>query len=278
MRKKVILFLLTGTCLFASPAMSVEANSLDDIVSEDDSYIEENEDDHTEESSSSSSSDDYTEGYMNDIRKATSIGAASPGASKVNKGISKITSLIVQVLSYFITACLAVRVVIDLCYICIPFTRTILANGYMGQPQQGGMGGMQGGMGGMGGMGSPMGGMGMGGMGMNRMGMGGMGMRGGMGMGGMGMGGMGMGGMQGGMQGANPAMGKIQWVSQPALNAAASEQTGMNALKLYAKDMTVVLVLTPIFLTLAVTGVLTKLGFLLGEVVANAVGNVGNML
>jgi keratin, type II cytoskeletal I (fragment) len=131
-------------------------------------------------------------------------------------------------------------------------------------PQQSGMGmGMNSGMGGMG-MGI---GMGMhGGYGMNRMGIGGMGMQG------------------GSVPGANPAMGRVQCVSTAALNAAAAEQIvgpdgkAISPLKMYAKDMIVVLVITPVLLTLAITGVLTDLGFLIGKLIADTVSGIGGMI
>lgn len=215
-----------------------------------------------------------TDEYLESIKQATDLSGPSAGAERVNSGITKVASFIVQILAYFLTAFLVVRVVLDLTYICIPFTRSILANGYGGNPQAGGgMGMQQPGMGGMG-MGAGMGGMGMGGMG-------GYGMRGGYGMNRMGMGGMG--GMQGSAPGANPAMGRIQWVSTAALNAVSAEsvvgQDGkpVSPLGTYAKDMVVVLVITPILLTLAITGVLTDLGFLLGELITNAVSGIGTM-
>ena len=114
---------------------------------------------------------------------------------------------------------------------------------------------------------------------------GGYGMRGGMGMGGMnGMGAMGGMGMQGSAPGASAAMGRVQWVSTTALNAAAAEQVvgpdgkPMSPLKTYAKDMVVVLVITPILLTLAITGVLTDLGFLIGKLLTDAIANIGQMI
>ena len=230
------------------------------------------------------SATESTDAYLDNMRKATDLSEPSPGAEKINQGITKVTSFIVQVLSYAVTALLVIRVLLDLCYICLPFTRSILSNGYGGNPEAGagGMGMQQPGMGGMG-----MGGMGIGGMGMG--GMGGMGMRSGYGMNrGMGMGGMGgIGGM--GMQGqsqmgATPAMGRVQWISSAALNAAAAENVlgpdgkSVNPLKKYVGDMVVVLVVTPILLVLAVSGALTSLGFLLGDLLAKAVSNIGNML
>jgi hypothetical protein len=125
----------------------------------------------------------------------------------------------------------------------------------------GGMNGMSGGMGG--GFGGGMGGFG-----------------GGMNRGGMGMGMSGMGGM-GGQQQQGAGL-KIQWVSNAALNAVASESTPgpngpQNAFKIYAKDMIIVLVITPIFLVLAVTGALTNLGFVLGDALVDFIAGFGNL-
>lgn len=222
-------------------------------------------------SSKSQSQDDYNKSYIDSLQSATNLEAESANVTKVNSYIQKIASVLVQVISYFIIAFLVVRILLDICYIVLPFTRKFLANGYQGQPSQG-----QPGMGGMG----MNGGMGMGGMGMG--GMGGYGSRyghmGGMGM--SGMGGMGgMGGMQG--QGMAPA-GRVQLVSEAALNAAAPGNMGedgrpVSALKVYAKDMMTTLILTPILLVLAISGVISKLGFLIGYVIAKAVSSLGNM-
>jgi hypothetical protein len=86
---------------------------------------------------------DAANAFMDEVKQATDLSEVSPGATKVNEGIKKIASFIVQILSYFVTAFLVVRVVVDLCYICIPFTRSFLANGYGGNAQAGagGMGG-----------------------------------------------------------------------------------------------------------------------------------------
>lgn len=217
---------------------------------------------------------------VDSIKGATQLDGQNPSATKINQGISKVASIIIQVLAYAITVLLVFRVIFDLAYIAIPFARSFLANGYGGNPQAGG-----GGMPGQPGMG-----MGMGGMGMNGMGMGGMGRYGGMGgMGGMGMSGMGMGGMNGMNQtlsqpGATPAFGRVQLVSNAALNAVAAEGVvgpngrSVNAFKTYAKDMLAVLILAPAFLVLAVTGSITQLGIMLGELIASGIGNIGNML
>lgn len=284
---KKILVIMTTVVLTLGIPISAYANSLDDVISGAGQNTQQVEQPVQQqpvvqqpvaqptEQDTLLPRDPETEQFINSIKDANKLSGPTSGATKVNQGIKKVASFIIQIVSYFLTACLALRVVLDLCYVCIPFSRSFLSNGYGGNPQAGGgMGMQQPGMGGMG-MGSMggMGGMGMGGMGM--------GMRGGYGMNRMGMGGM---GGQGSMPGATPAMGRIQWVSNAALNAAAAESVvgpdnrAVNPLKVYVKDMVPLLVVTPILLTLAITGVLTDLGFLLGDLLARAVESIGNMI
>lgn len=295
--KKVLLTVLTSVMLLTLPVTTAYASSLDDVVNGTTQESNETPAGQQNESNAGTtnpsngggtSSGSYTSAdeYIESTKDAADLTSVNvQGADKVNEGIKTIAAFIVRILSYFLTAFLVVRVILDLTYIALPFSRTILSNGYAGNPAAGGsgMGMQQPGMGGMGGMGSPMGGMG----GMGSMGMG-MGMRGGYGMGRMG--GMGMGGMQGGMMGqqgqmgASPAMGRIQWVSSAALNAVAAESmpgpdgTPQSAFKVYTKEMIVVLVITPILLTLAITGVLTNLGFLIGDVIAKGITSIGGMI
>lgn len=296
--KKVLLTVLTSVMLLTLPVTTAYASSLDDVVSgttqesnetpagqqneSSTGTVETPEVSNGTQSGSYTSADEYIESTKN-AADLTTVDVS--GAEKVNEGIKMVAAFIVRILSYFLTAFLVVRVILDLVYIALPFTRSILSNGYAGNAAAGGGGmgmqqpGMMGGMGGMG-MGSPMGGMGMGGMGM--------GMRGGYGMGRMG--GMGMGGMQGGMMGqqgqmgASPAMGRVQWISSAALNAVAAENmpgpdgTPQSAFKVYTKDMMVVLIVTPVLLTLAITGVLTNLGFLIGDIIAKGITSISGMI
>lgn len=287
--KKVLLTVLTSVMLLTLPVATVHASSLDDVVngttqeSNETAAGQSNESNSSVSSSQSSSSYTSADEYIENTKNAADLTSVdTKGADKVNEGIRTVAAFIVRILSYFLTAFLVVRVILDLVYIALPFTRSILSNGYAGNPAAGGSGmGMQ--QPGMGGMGSPMGGMGMGGMGM-----GGMGMRGGYGMNRMGMGGMGGMGMNGmgaqGQMGASPAMGRVQWISSAALNAVAAEQMPgpdgkpQSALKAYAKDMMVVLIITPVLLTLAITGVLTNLGFLIGDIIAKGITSIGGMI
>lgn len=268
------------------PSITVSATTLDDVINEQQENEEQQappqqapEQPNTTQNTGSSTSDVgglYKNGALiDDIQDASTLDGPSEGATKVNQGVKKVATFIIQILAYGVTCLMVVRVVLDLTYITLPFTRSILANGYGGQVMgQQGMG--------QPGMGGGMGGMGMGGMGMG----GGYGMRGGMGMGGMGMNRMGMGGMgmQGGSQpGASPAMGRVQWVSTAALNAVTNEtQSGpdgrpQSPLKMYSKDMIPMLTVTPILLVLAISGVLSDLGFMLGELLTRAISGLGNM-
>lgn len=185
---------------------------------------------------------------VDEIKDATKIDGTSAGATKINRGIKKVASFIIQILSYLLTILLTLRVLCDLIYIVIPFSRGILGGGAQPAGGQPGMGGQAG-------------------MGMN-----------GMGMSGMGMGGMGMNGMAGGM-GGQPGMAGQQGsgftiVSNAAINAIQQP----TPLKFYAKDMTITLIIVPILIILAVTGVLADLGFMLGGLIAKMIGGIGNML
>ncbi len=213
------------------------------------------------------------ESIISALEKASDLSETNEQAVKVGTVMERVAAFIIQVLAYGLTIGLVLRVVIDLIYIGVPFLRSTLANGYMGNPNAAGGPQQQQGMGGLGGMG--IGGYGAGGYG------GGYGSR----YGGMGMGGMGGLSMQNqmGMQTAmnnQPRQGRIQFVSTAALNAVATENMvgpdgeANSAFKTYVKDMVVILVVTPVLITLAVTGVLHQLGFMLGDVIANGIRSI----
>ena len=247
--KKVLIAVLTfglSMSLFGTP---VYASSLDDVVNDTIQDSSETTGSQSEESSFSNQGSSYVSAdeYIENTKNAADLTSVElRGANKVNDGIRTVAAFIVRILSYFLTAFLVVRIVLDLVYIALPFTRSILSNGYAGNAAAGG-----------------------GGMGMQQPG--------------MGMGGMGMGGQQG-QPGASPAMGRNQWVSNAALNAVAYENVQgpdgkpQSAYKFYAKEMGVVLIITPVLLTLAITGTLTNLGFLIGDVLAQGINNLGGMI
>lgn len=222
------------------------------------------------------------QGFVDGLTQAADLTPEIEGTASVTQGAKLVAGFIVQVLAIFITVFLAVRVMLDLCYIALPFTRTFLANGYAGNPQQ--SGNMQS-------AGGPMGGPGMGPMGGPGMGMGyGRGYGGynhGMGMGmGMGMGPMGMNGGMGQAAGnqRNSMLGQIQFVSNAALNAVASESAvgpdgkSVGAFRIYIKDMAIVLIVTPVLIVLAVTGQLTNLGFAVAGVVVDGINKLIGMI
>ena len=244
-----ILILLTSLFVLGNTT-NVQASSLSDVINEN--MIQQQESTGGE---SVSQGNAQNNDIINELQHANQYDDSVQSVDYINSLTSKAASVIVQVLGYFLTAFLAVRVVLDLCYIALPFTRSILANGYSGTAPQSNNGGMQGPMGGMNGMG-----------GMSRMG----GLSGPTGMmGAMGGAPNGMMPSMGGQMGAQQPAGKIQFVSTAALNAVAAEQNGeQHPLRMYAKDMIVILVFTVVLLILAVSGVLTNLGLLIGKAIA----------
>lgn len=204
---------------------------------------------------------------IKDLGESTDLRERLPEVEKAGEGIKRIISIIVQIIAYVITFGLVLRVTLDLMYIGLPFVRGFLANGYTGNPQAatggpttpGGYGGMSSGMG----FGFPrpfgFGGYGGYGMGMHST-------------------------MASSNNTANMQHNRIQWVSNAALNAVAAESTvgpdgkPVSPMKVYMKDMVLVLVLTPVMLVLAISGVLTQLGFVLGELISNALRGFGGSL
>lgn len=69
----------------------------------------------------------------------------------------------------------------------------------------------------------------------------------------------------------------IQFVSNAALNAVAAASivgpngASPNPLKLYFKDMVILMILTPVLIVLAATGVLTQIGFLVADIVVSLI-------
>ncbi len=265
--KKVMSVLVLVAILLSCLTMTAYADpnggtSLDDIVTQ-------NQQNQTTQPSSDAQSN-TGKSIISDLGEASKMDVKSPEVERTASGMKRIVSFIVQLLAYVITFGLTLRVVLDLMYIAVPFLRTILANGHIGNPQAGAgampgqQTGMMGGMG-LGGMGTGSGG-GFGGFGMNR----GPGMMGG--------------GMMQQQQQMPGILGKIQFVSHAALNAVAAETTvgpdgrPVSPMKIYIKDMIVVLTITPILLVLAISGALTELGFLVGELLSKAIGNVGSSL
>lgn len=261
-----------STVLFASS--TGDAVSISDLLSETATQP-------TSESStvknSSTDDDDDNNDIISDI---TSNLDYSKGNNEIVKQagqtINYYVGVAVQILTYVITAALTVCKLLDIAYIAIPPFRKYLANGYVGNAAVAGT--QRQGM-----MNSPMAGGGM----MNNP------MAGGMmnnpmagGMYGRGRYGMGMNGAMGmqadGQMAANnqPALGRIQLVSNAALNAVATESVlgtdgkGQSAWKVYFSDMLVNCVVVGILIILCLTGVMTKFGFVIGDFIVNTVSKI----
>lgn len=267
--KRIFSLVLVGL-ISLSLAMPVFAGtpSLDDVVAGQSVTDTTNASNETEQATAKHSNE-TTDSLVNVLRESTDLSHVTGETASFAKTANSIGSKVFQYLSVIVSVGLLVMVGVDMVFIALPFTRKYLANGYMGNPGgmdpsqnpglAGGMqGGMQGGMPGMGGgYGSRMGGMG--GMGMG----GGYGSRMGMAnpMGGRG----GMMGQQAAMQN-QPALGRVQWVSNAALNAIATESASNQvALVQYIKSMAVTIVLASVILVLASTGVLSVLGAAIGS-------------
>ena len=203
-------------------------------------------------SGSGSTALEQTNEMLQGLSSVTDMSEQNETVGKIVSPVQKIIVIIVQTLCYILTLGLTLRFTCDLTYILLPFSRGILAPGGM-PPTQGAAGGMD-----------PMGGMGD---------MGGYGMGGDYGMGGYGMGGgyaprrrsTGRGRRNGGAGG-------FSLVSETAVMAV---QSGESPLKIYAKDMLIVVVATPILLVLLLTGTLADLGFTIGAALSSFIGQAG---
>lgn len=293
--KKIIALILSGILCLSLMGSLIHAEDLNTILGEENKTQdekkadeEENKVDNEEKKDNKTDPGDisgmfnsegyYTgDDYTDKLIGANDMNQEVAGVNLVIDGIKLVTSALVQVLSYIAISLLTLRVILDLLYIGLPFLRGFLANGYTGVAPNpaGGQAGM--------GM-NPMGGMGM-----NSMGMGGYNRYGGMNQGYGGMPGMsGMGGMnnQMGMQNnqRNGVLGSIQWVSNAALNAVASESTldpnGSNRgpLKTYVKDMLIILVCVPFLVILAMSGQLANFGMLVGSLVARLIAQLAGSI
>lgn len=262
---KKILYLLIITIFISSTMVAFGDNSLDGILNNTENQVQEYENESSEiitELEHENKADVYNENksFIEGLQGSANVSADVEGVSNITSGAKTVVAFIVQVIAYLITILLALRVVIDLAFIALPFARSFMGNGYLGNPQAG-AGGIPNSMG-----------MGMQSAGMNRMG---------------GMGGMGMQGNMSPMTSPEQqpnASGRIQLVSNAALNAVAGENTvgadgkAVSPFKLYIKDMIVVMIIVPILITLAVTGALTNLGFTLAQLIVEGISKIGGMI
>lgn len=252
-----LLVLMNCMIVNAEPAMSIDDIGTQVVAEESGGS-----------SAGSSSSKSEANEFMGKLQESSDLSDEKETAAKVAEPIRNFVAILVQILSYIITICLALRVVLDLAYIALPFSRVLLGNGFTGSAQNASQ--------------PPMmnaGGPGAGGNFFNSGYNSSLGYSAGRALGQQ----VGASG-QVGMANQVNANNNVQLVSSAALNAVASEGAlggdgkPMNAYKLYAKDMLVILVLTPVFLVLAVTGTLTDLGFLIGDALTGVIATIGGLI
>lgn len=206
----------------------------------------------TSEGTTSNSSDKSS--FIEGLNQASDLTANVEKANKLTASAKEGAAFIVNILSYLIVLGVAIRVTLDLAYVTLPFTRGLLGKG-ASAPSNQPMGGMSSGFGG--------GGFGGGGFGGNSGGFGGH------------SGGFGGGGFGGGMgQQSQQQSPGVQWISNAAIAAVSSP----NPFKTYSKDMMIVLIVTPILLVLAATGVLTSLGLQIGSLLVDFIQSVMGLM
>lgn len=185
------------------------------------------------------------------IANAAKLDGNTPEAEKVGNIMNSWGAKIMQVLGYVISIGICIGIALDTCFIAIPPLRGILANGYIGTADQRSDFQQNNTM------------SGMGGVGMGRSGFGG-----------------GFNGMQQdrmNMQATNnnqPATGRIQLVSNAALNATAAASTGDSPYKIYFKQQLPTIIVAPILFVLAATGILAQVGFFIGNYLTNWIGSL----
>ena len=223
--------------------------SLDEVIANNKQEQSEQQDETlpTEETEDENNQQDCVsaDDFINSLGESGKIGLQqNETTEKIAKALKAIVTPIVQLLSHLIVIGLVVRVILDLIYIVIPFSRKLLLYGQNIE------------------------------------------ISGNMGVGDMGNGGhptasqmiaMSNGQNALGGQGEASRSNKVQIISNAAIRAVQGEQSGQSAFRYYFKDMLIVMVVTPILLVLALTGVLMDLGFILGDAICGLIASIGAM-
>ena len=227
--------------------------SLDEVIAnnQQEQSEQQNETTSTEETVQANEEDnqqDYVsaDDFINGLGESGKIGLQqNETTEKIAKALKAIVTPIVQLLSHLIVIGLVVRVILDLIYIVIPFSRKLLLYGQNVETS--------------------------GNMGVGNMGNGGYPTASQM---------MTMSNGQNalGGQGEASRSNKVQIISNAAIRAVQGEQSGQSVFRYYFKDMLVVMVVTPILLVLTLTGVLMDLGFILGDAICGLIVSLGAMV
>lgn len=179
-----------------------------------------------------------TSNYSN-IIDSSKVDLNNNKAAQATDGLRNIVGVVISFLCYAIVILLALRVILDVFYIAIPFTRQFLFK------QNG-----------------PTAGMGNSVNGYN---------------GGFTSQNMSYGGVQQ-QNTMNSGRSGVQLISNAAINAVAAEAQRGSAFKMYMKDMMIVLIVTPILIVLATNGSLITLGFKIAELITEVLGKISGRL
>ena len=245
----VIIMVLSLSCsmIYADP----ESGDLDEII--DGVATVQTEQTEAAEDITTSNSSTKNNNFISGLNAAADLSETVDGVEQVTSPMVKAISAVVQFLTYVIICGMVVSAVLDLTYIAVTPLRGVLAGGQV--PQQNQQFSPK-----------PMMGGSMTGM-MNSWGA--------------------QSNMMMNQQNQQQNMmqrGRINLISQAAINAvgndgqidqATGKRRGMIAE--YAKSMAPMLIAIPILLVLAITGALTNIGFLIGELLVEGIGKLGAM-
>lgn len=253
--KKLLFSALTAICLVATP---VYAQSLSDVANqnkqEQTAVVETTVDANTKSSKTDDTIkvDKSQPDVINALSNAADFSQSNPVVNNIIAEASGPASIIYQLLAWGITSLIVFCVLIDLLFIAAPPIRGLLAGGVGATSATAGSAtsGMNRARGPVGG-GAPIVGASIGGAPVNPV---------------------------ADPTPVVPAGGNgFCLVSQEAINAttAVDPHTGRiaSSMKLYWKSATIKLVVTPILLVLTLTGILQKIGFMLGSIIFNFLGS-----
>lgn len=167
--------------------------------------------------------------YFSSIADAAKLNSISEDVSLVGTSMNSWGAKLMQFIGYLLSIGLGLATAIDLCFIALPPLRAILANGYTGNDKPLDILPEVKGL-------LP---MKMGKAGVNPL-----------------------------MQNSSQAGQRTQWVSYAALNAVTTASLGESPFKVYLKQRLGVILFVPVLFTLSATGLLSKLGFILGNSLA----------
>lgn len=280
MKTKILAFCL-AICLAITATMAVgyaaDTVTMDELIESTPAPVEEEQQPEPEATSvnpavSIPEIKSETSSFAESLKEASKMDIDVEGVSKISSGIKGIVAFAVQVISIGIMTFLGLGVVLDICYIKVPISRKLLGNGYLGNGQADtGMNPQQSMM--NSGFGTGYG---------NQMYGGGRFSRGYGNYGNYGAYGTDQTSALGTQAAANNQHNRsVQWVSNAALNAAAAESMPgpdgkpVNALTIYAKEMTVTLIVVPVILVLAASGTLQYVGILLANLIVGTLQGIG---